>query len=142
MIDEIVLTPLNIIKTPGGDILHAMKKNDYGFNGYGEAYFSEIEPQSVKAWKQHKEMTLNLIVPMGAIRFVLFDDRKNEQGKIWQVTLSKNNYKRLTIPPMVWFGFQGVSNSNSMLLNIANIVHNPDEANVKNIEEIEFDWEK
>ena len=142
MIDEIVLTPLNIIKTSGGDILHAMKKNDYGFNGYGEAYFSEIEPQSVKAWKQHKEMTLNLIVPMGAIRFVLFDDRKNEQGKIWQVTLSKNNYKRLTIPPMVWFGFQGVSNSNSMLLNIANIVHNPDEANVKNIEEIEFDWEK
>jgi dTDP-4-dehydrorhamnose 3,5-epimerase len=142
MIDGIILTPLSIIKTPCGDVLHAMKKNDHGFNGYGEAYFSEIKSQAIKAWKRHKKMTLNLIVPMGAIRFVLFDDRRNEQGKIWQVVLSKDNYQRLTIPPMVWVGFQGMSNSNSMLLNIANIAHSPDEANIKDIKEIEFNWEE
>ncbi len=119
-----------------------MKKNDHGFNGFGEAYFSEIEPQAIKAWKRHKEMTLNLIVPTGAIRFVLLDDRINEEGKIWQTVLSKDNYQRLTIPPMVWVGFQGVSNGNSMLLNIANITHSSDEVNVKDIKEINFNWEE
>lgn len=142
MIDKVVLTPLSIIKTPNGNVLHAMKKNDHGFNGFGEAYFSEIEPQAIKAWKRHKEMTLNLIVPTGAIRFVLLDDRINEEGKIWQTVLSKDNYQRLTIPPMVWVGFQGVSNGNSMLLNIANITHSSDEVNVKDIKEINFNWEE
>jgi dTDP-4-dehydrorhamnose 3,5-epimerase len=142
MTEDIVLTPLSIIKTANGSVLHAMKKNDQGFEGYGEAYFSEIESQGIKAWKRHKEMTLNLIVPMGAIRFVLYDNRVNEDGNVQQVVLSKNNYQRLTIPPMVWVGFQGVSNGTSMLLNIANITHSPDEVNVKDINEINFNWEK
>jgi len=142
MTDDIVLTPLSIIKTPNGSVLHAMKNNDSGFNGYGEAYFSEIEPQAIKAWKQHKEMTLNLIVPVGAIRFVLLDDRISKEGNLQQIVLSKNNYQRLTVPPMVWVGFQGVSNGTSMLLNIANITHSPDEVNVKDINEINFKWEK
>jgi len=81
-------------------------------------------------------------VPMGAIRFVLYDNRVNEDGNVQQVVLSKNNYQRLTIPPMVWVGFQGVSNGTSMLLNIANITHSPDEVNVKDINEINFNWEK
>ena len=141
MIDEVILTPLSIMEAPGGNVLHAMKKKDSGFNGYGEAYFSEIKPQSIKAWKQHKEMTLNLIVPIGEIRFVLFDDRRGKQGKIRQIVLSRDNYQRLTIPPMIWVGFQGVSNGNSILLNIADIMHRADESNVKNIKEIEFNWE-
>ena len=141
MIDKVLLTPLDIIETANGDILHAMKKNDCGFSGYGESYFSEIKTQEIKAWKRHKYMTLNLIVPIGSIRFVLFDDRISKLGKFWQVTLSRDNYKRLTIPPMIWLGFQGVSNSNSMLLNISNIEHDPDESDKKNIEEIEFNWE-
>ena len=141
MIDEIILTPLNIIDTSGGDVLHAMKKNDQGFDGYGEAYFSEIKSCEIKAWKRHKEMTLNLIVPVGAIRFVLFDDRSNKQGRIRQIVLSRDNYQRLTIPPMVWVGFQGVSNSKSVLLNIASIAHSPDEVDRKDIEEIRFNWE-
>jgi len=140
--DEILLTPLNIIKTPGGNVLHAMKKNEYGFNEFGEAYFSEIEHKAVKAWKRHRSMTLNLIVPIGAIRFVLLDDRPFVSGELSQIVLSRDNYQRLTIPPMVWVGFQGVSNGTSMLLNIANITHSPDEVNVKEINEINFNWEK
>jgi hypothetical protein len=41
---------------------------------------------------------------------------------------------------MVWIGFQGLSASGSILLNIANIEHNPAEVDKKNIEEIEFNW--
>lgn len=135
MIKDIVLTHLDIIGTPGGSVLHAMKRFDDGFCGFGEAYFSEVGFNEIKAWKRHKEMTLNLIVPIGKIKFVIVDN-----NIINEFTLSRDNYYRLTIPPMVWVGFKGLSESGSMLLNIANIKHDPLEIDRKNINEIVFDW--
>tara|TARA_B110000238_G_C16098129_1_gene427036 strand:+ start:108 stop:536 length:429 start_codon:yes stop_codon:yes gene_type:complete len=140
MIKDIILTPLKIINVPGGDVMHGMKNNDLGFSDFGEAYFSKIEPNKIKAWKRHKEMTLNLIVPNGEIRFVMFDDRDNNYCKFQEVTLSLINYQRLTIPPLVWVGFQGLSKRVSTLLNIANLRHDPLEVDKKDINEIEFDW--
>jgi dTDP-4-dehydrorhamnose 3,5-epimerase len=140
MINDVLITPLNIIDTTGGNVMHAMKEIDVGFSGFGEAYFSEVELKSIKAWKRHRDMTLNLIVPVGKIRFVLFDDRKESDNQFQEIVISRNNYCRLTVPPMIWMGFQGLSSNGSMLLNIANIVHDPEEVDRKDINEIEFDW--
>ncbi len=140
MINDVLITPLNIIDTTGGNVMHAMKEIDVGFSGFGEAYFSEVELKSIKAWKRHRDMTLNLIVPVGKIRFVLFDDRKESDNQFQEIIISRDNYCRLTVPPMIWMGFQGLSSNGSMLLNIANIVHDPEEVDRKDINEIEFDW--
>ena len=78
--------------------------------------------------------------PVGEIRFVLIDDREEKSPEFQQVILSTRNYYRLTIPPMIWVGFQGLSDTNSLLLNIANLVHDPEEVDRKNVNEIEFDW--
>jgi dTDP-4-dehydrorhamnose 3,5-epimerase len=121
MIKDLIITPLNIIAGIDGDVMHAIKKSDVGYNGFGEVYFSNIKHKSVKAWKRHKEMTLNLIVPIGKIKFVLYDDRVASEEKFQEVIISKSNYCRLTVPPMIWMGFQGLEEGFSMLLNIANI---------------------
>src|SRR6059058_200930 len=104
MISGIKITSLKQIPVPGGDVLHALKAADPGFAGFGEAYFSIIDPGIVKAWKRHREMTLNLVVPVGAIRFVIYDDRGGSatKGAFEEVVLSRENYCRLTIPPMLW----------------------------------------
>ena len=138
--NEIIITPLDIIKVNKGDVMHAMKSQDAGFSGFGEAYFSVVSYNAIKAWKRHHEMTLNLVVPVGKIRFVLFDDRKASNTQFQEVIISKDNYCRLTVPPMVWIGFEGLSDNGSMLLNIADIQHNPHEVDKKNIEQIEFNW--
>ena len=132
---DILLNPLKIIDTEGGDVLHAMKKMDAGYIGFGEAYFSEIKFDSIKAWKRHKEMTLNFIVPHGKVRFVLFDDRENKTGKFTKYILSRGSYYRLTVPPMVWVGFQGLDLDISTILNIADMPHNPKEVDRKKIDE-------
>lgn len=141
MIDNLVITPLNVIDTTGGSVMHAMKKIDHGFDGFGEAYFSKIDFNSVKAWKRHKEMTLNIIVPVGKIQFVLFDDRAGLKKQFQEITISKDNYLRLTVPPLIWMGFKGLDKKGSMLLNIANIVHDPHEVDVKDIKEIQYNWD-
>ena len=141
-IDGIILTPLKVINTPGGNVLHAMKYTDDSYAGFGEAYFSAVEPGLIKGWKRHQEMILNLIVPVGTVRFVIYDDRHNSAtgGVFQEITLSKENYFRLTVPPLVWIAFQGVGRSTNLLLNIASIPHHPDEADKKRLDEFDFEW--
>jgi len=140
MIKGVLISSLEIVNTPGGSVMHAIKISDKGYVNFGEAYFSHINFGVIKAWKRHERMTLNLIVPVGGIQFVLFDDRENSGQRFQKISISKDNYCRLTVPPMVWVGFKGLSRGGSMLLNIADIEHDPLEVNRKNIEEIKFDW--
>ena len=140
MIKDIVVTHLDVIDTPGGHVMHGMKETSVGYAGFGEAYFSQVDKGAIKAWKRHKKMTLNLMVPVGKIKFVLFDDREVSNSRFQEVVISKDNYCRLTVPPLIWMGFQGLSDNVSMLLNIANIEHDPNEVDKKNIEQIEFNW--
>ena len=144
-INGVNITPLSIIDTKGGDVLHAMKISDHGYSGFGEAYFSTIEPDAIKGWKRHKQMVLNLVVPIGTVRFILFDDRDNQDNvnQFQEVTLSiEDGYSRLTIPPMIWVGFQGLGLQKSLVLNIANIEHSPEEVERKELAEIKFNWSK
>ena len=142
-ITEVTTTPLSIIDTKGGAVLHAIKRSDYGFAGFGEAYFSTIEHNAIKGWKRHKEMVLNLIVPIGSVRFILHDDRKNQINKFQEVVLSlKSGYARLTVPPMIWVGFQGLDKHPSIVLNIASIEHSSEEIDQKELDEIKFNWRK
>jgi dTDP-4-dehydrorhamnose 3,5-epimerase len=141
MIKDVLITHLDVIDTLGGNVMHAMKETSHGYSGFGEAYFSKVEKGAIKAWKRHNKMTLNLVVPIGAIRFVMFDDREVSNIKYQEVIISKDNYCRLTVPPMIWIGFQGLSDNCSMLLNIANIEHDQYEVDNKDIEQIEFNWD-
>ena len=54
--DGVILTPLKKIDHPKGDIYHAMKKSDHGYNGFGEVYFSTINKDDIKGWKKHLKM--------------------------------------------------------------------------------------
>lgn len=146
MIEGVHITPLRIIPGENGDVLHAIKVADPSFAGFGEAYFSTIDEGAVKAWKRHRKMILNLVVPVGEIKFVMFDDRQNSRtcGKFSEIILSRSNYQRLTIPPMIWMGFKGLGKGLNMLLNISNMPHDPDEVDRQDAFEnhIGYDWEK
>jgi len=140
MIKDVLVTKLTIVETVGGNVMHAMKESSVGYKSFGEAYFSQVANGAIKAWKRHKKMTLNLVVPVGKIKFVLFDDRKISNTQFQEVVISKSEYCRLTVPPMIWIGFQGLLDGNSMLLNIANIEHDPNEVDRKEIDKINYDW--
>jgi dTDP-4-dehydrorhamnose 3,5-epimerase len=141
MIEGIVVTPLKCIQTPKGDVFHALKASENGYSGFGEAYFSTVHEGDVKGWKKHKLMTLNLVVPVGAIKFVVHDDREmsNTYREFYEIEMSLKNYNRLTVPPGVWLAFQGKSSYN-MLLNIASIPHDPSEAENKAIDFFPYSW--
>ncbi len=144
LIEGVILTSLNIISNSKGDILHGMKKSDSGYSGFGEAYFTKIRTNEIKGWNKHKKMTLNLCVPMGKVRFVLYDEREKSRtkGNFMQVEISVDDYRRLTIPPGIWLAFIGMDYGTNLILNVADLEHDPDEINRLDIEDssIPYNW--
>lgn len=134
--DGVILTPLKQIYNPKGDIFHALKKSDEGYEKFGEAYFSTINRNDIKGWKKHKKMVLNLVVPFGEIEFVVYDEHTKE---FFNARLSQNNYQRLTVKPNLWMSFRGLGESN-MLLNLASIEHDPLEAINIDLNDINYKW--
>lgn len=134
---QIEPTPLARIPNHKGSIFHALKKSEQDFVSFGEAYFSQINYQEVKGWKKHTRMHLNLIVPAGTIRFVIYCGKEKQ---FREFVIGENNYGRLHIPPGFWMAFQGVGEGLNILLNIASIEHDPEEVIKKEIDKINYKW--
>ena len=134
----IITTHLSKIPTDGGDVLHGIKKNEETYLGFGEAYFSNIKKGKIKGWKLHKYMTMNLIVPSGTVKFVFFDEKCKSHKEL---TIGRLNYCRVTVPPKIWFAFQGLDNKYpNLVFNFANLQHDPNEVIRKEINEIFYNW--
>ena len=114
-----------------------MKSLDNSYKGFGEAYFSFVKFKAIKAWKKHKKMQMNLIVPLGSVKFVFFDDT-NKKFRV--EIIGKENYSRLFVPQGVFFGFQGLNKFDNLILNISDISHDPNEVIKKSLDSINFDW--
>lgn len=136
-LEDILVTPLSRIPTKGGDVLHAVKQNDVGYTGFGEAYFSWVASGAVKGWKRHTKMIMNIVVPVGNVQFVFFLDGEKD-FRVEKIGVDR--YMRLTVPPGIWFGFQGLADTQSLVLNIANIPHDPNEVERLASFDINYIW--
>lgn len=136
-LNNILITPLARIPTQGGDVLRAMRRDDTGYAGFGEVYFSWVAPGAIKAWKRHTRMTMNVVAPVGNVRFVFRLDGANE-FRVEEIGVDR--YARLTVPPGIWFGFQGLAEAHSLVLNIANLPHDPNEVERLPLSNINYAW--
>tara|TARA_Y100000590_G_scaffold466519_1_gene642216 strand:- start:580 stop:1050 length:471 start_codon:yes stop_codon:yes gene_type:complete len=144
MLDGMLESKINIIKSNSGLVFHALKNTDKGFMEFGEVYFSTIKKNKIRAWKLHQKMTLNLVVPIGEVLFIFKDNREDSKtfNKFYKIALSAEPYLRLTVPSGIWFGFKGLSSGLNLICNIADMPHDPNEVIRKEINEIEINWEK
>ena len=128
-IQGVHITDLKQISHEKGDIYHGLKKSESSFENFGESYFSFVNYNEIKAWKRHFKMVSNLVVPVGEVEFILHDQRDSSstKGEIMKIVLGRSNYKRITIPPGIWYGFKGLSQGENLLHNIASIEHDPNE---------------
>ncbi len=142
VIDGVLVTPQRRISNPKGEVMHALKRSGPGFIGFAEAYFSTVLPGVTKGWKRHRRVTLNIVVPVGSIRFVIHDDRAESptRGRFLEVALGPHNYARLTVPPRLWTAFRGVGAGTNLLLNIIDEEHDSAEADDVDLSTFGFPW--
>jgi len=144
-IDGVLVTDLRQIIDERGAVLHHMRRDAPEFTTFGECYFSEMVPGAVKAWKRHREQTQHLAVPIGRVRFVIYDDRESSptQDKIQIVELGRpNDYNRLRIPRGLWYGFTCLRDQPALIANCADRPHDPTDAELRPEDDpdIPFRW--
>lgn len=144
-IEGVVCQPLKQIDDPRGAILHMLRNDSALYMGFGEIYFSEIKPGVVKAWKRHLKMTQHLVVPVGLVRLVVYDDRLDSRTKGQQLEIlmgRPGKYCLVRIQPMLWYGFQGIDRGTSLIANCTDIPHDPEETEGldKNTDRIPYQW--
>lgn len=133
-------TELRRIETSGGEVMKALHADEPDFRGLGEAYFSRVNPDCVRAWKRHNEMTVNVVVPVGHVRFVVAKPDAEGTVAFEEYDLGpEHSYGRLSIEPGTWFGFKGGSDG-GLVLNLSDIVHRPDEADGRELDEFAYTW--
>jgi len=79
----------------------------------------------VKGWKKHLLMSMNLLVPVGKVRFH-FETGADSSPET--ILIGEDNYLRLFVPPGIWMAFEGIGPGTNLLLNIASIEHDPKES--------------
>ncbi len=135
MTETVSFTPLQRIETDGGEVMRALRSDEAGFAGFAEAYFSRVDAGSIRAWKLHTEMTVNVIVPIGHAHFAIAHDNGFETHDLGP----EHEYGRLTIPPGSWFGFKGGEHG-ALVLNLANILHRSDEGQNRPLDDLDYPW--
>ncbi len=79
------LRPLRLFPDERGAVLHMLRASDAPFERFGEIYFSTIRQGVVKAWHLHRTKTINLAVPIGAVRVVVW----REGGTAQELTFGR-----------------------------------------------------
>ena len=145
-VDGVGIFPLKVFTDERGALLHMLRLESSNQERYGEIYFSEINPGVIKAWKYHSRMTQRLTVPVGRVKFVLYDDREGSptRGAIATFVLGRPEfYRLLVIPQGIWYGFKGISENASLIANCPDIPHDPSELHSASIDSdvVPYRWD-
>ena len=136
LIENVYYEPLKQIKDDRGAVFHHLKYTSSSYKGFEEVYISKTFPQKIKGWKKHLKMTQNFCVPVGSFKFVLFDDRPDSAtfNVINEFVIDEeHNYRLLSIPPNVWYGFECLSSYPGIIVNLSNLVYDPSEIITQNL---------
>ena len=144
-IEGLHVEPLREIADDRGAVLQMLRCDSPLLTAFGEVYFSEIKPGVIKAWKRHRSMTQHITVPVGRIRVVVYDDRPESRtnGALAEYQIGRpDSYCLLRIPPMIWYGFQGVAETASLIANCTDIPHDPKGSEVGGLDEgiVPYRW--
>lgn len=148
MIDGVKIKKLKIVPDNRGRLMEILRCDDEIFEKFGQVYVTTAFPGIVKAWHYHKKQDDHFVCLMGKIKLALYDERQGSKtkGEINEFILSLDDPFMVKIPKMVYHGFKGIADSESMILNVPTMPYNrnePDEFRVDAFEnDIPYDWRK
>jgi dTDP-4-dehydrorhamnose 3,5-epimerase len=143
-VSGVEVRPLRILRDARGAVMHMLRADAPHFAQFGEVYFSVILKGAIKAWKRHRLVTQNLAVPLGSVRIVVYDDRTGSATRdaVQEIVTGPEHYALITIPPLLWYGFQGLAEPHSLIANCASAPHDPAESEALDASalQIPFAW--
>ena len=136
---KIITSKINLISNQKGNIIKLIDKYSDTYVKFGELYLTKIKPNKIKAWKMHLLMTSNLFILVGKVKFVIVK-KINKEIKYISYELSANKINHISIPKKTIFGFKGLSDKDSIIINLASIPHSKNESVSYKLREFNYNW--
>lgn len=145
MIQGLEISPLKVFADNRGKVMKMIDVKAPLFEKFGEIYFSFVNPGVIKGWKKHLRAVQLFAVPIGAIKFVVYDDRPDSPtlGRIEEVEIGESDYRLIKMPPGVWYSWQAAGSFPAMIASLTSEPHEPAEAvsaEVNNNDLIPYQW--
>lgn len=147
LIEGVLVKDLKIIPDERGRLIEILRSDEEIFERFGQVYMTTNYPGVVKAWHYHKNQSDYVACIKGMVKLVLYDGRQDSptKGRLNEFFLGEYNPKLVRIPEGVWHGWKGVSETESLVVNVPTEVYNyqdPDEYRLPfDTDEIPYDWE-
>lgn len=132
--NNVIVNDINIISSDDAHIYKYIQNTDECFNGFGEIYGSLIKKDQIKAWKYQNKNIMNLFVPYGSVKLVCYYN-----NKFFEVIMSEQNTKRITVRPNIYYGFKGIGEKN-LILNLINNIHDENSSINKPLSHLSYEW--
>ena len=146
MIKGVQVKKLKVISDERGRLMEILRSDDKVFKKFGQVYMTSAYPGVVKAWHFHQKQDDNFACVYGKIRLVLYDARKKSPTykEMNEFILSTDDPILVTIPKMVYHGFKGIADHESIVINTPTLPYDhkkPDEYRIDAYEnDIKYDW--
>jgi dTDP-4-dehydrorhamnose 3,5-epimerase len=129
LIEGVFQVPLEQFQDERGKVMRMLRVDDVHFRQFGEIYFSWIYAGVIKAWHKHMVMDVHYCVPLGCVKVVLYDDRKESitNGQIDKYFLNAERYSLLKVPCGLWYGFKAIGGREAMVANCSTIPYDSQE---------------
>lgn len=103
-----------------GRLFEILRADDEIFSKFGQVYITTANPGVIKAWHYHKIQTDNFCCVVGKARLVLYDPRVDSptRGALCEFEIGPQNLELVMIPPGVYHGFQCISDTEAIMINI------------------------
>ena len=146
LISGVQVKPLKVIPDERGRLFEMLRRDEPLFTKFGQVYCTTVNTGIVKGWHYHKEQVDHFVCVTGMIKLVAYDGRKGSptHGVVNEFFIGVYNQQLVQIPPWVLHGFKGLSNPESVVINVPTEPYNhepPDEYRVNpHSGEIPYDW--
>lgn len=129
MIDGVQVKQLAIHEDERGRLMEILRVDDSLFKKFGQTYMTVCKPGFAKAWHRHKVQWDNFTCVSGTMRLVMYDAREDSptKGELQEFLISQDNPILVTIPPMVFHGFECASEEEAITINTPTEPYNPDD---------------
>lgn len=147
MIEGVVVRELKKNVDDRGYLMEVLR-SDWSdlFKRFGQAYVSLNYPGVIRAWHYHKRQWDVLVCLSGAIKVPLYDAREDSRtkGAIDEHVIGDDRPAAILIPPGVYHGYQTVSPTSSLLLNLPSELYDgSDEFRVPHdAPDVPYSWER
>jgi dTDP-4-dehydrorhamnose 3,5-epimerase len=146
MIADVRTKVLKMIPDERGRLMEILRCDDDIFTKFGQVYMTTARPGVVKAWHWHRLQTDHFACIQGTMKLVLYDARPDSptKGEIDKFIVGDDSRLLVSIPPLVYHGFQCISDVEAIVINIPTEPYNrhePDENRLpENDPSVPYQW--